>query len=44
MINPSLLFVYRMARDGDEFAARCICCDAIHRNRGTVKWSGQGFR
>lgn len=27
MNNPSLLFVYRMARDNDEVAARCVCCD-----------------
>lgn len=42
MNNPNLLFVYRMARDGDEVAARCVCCDVNSPeswNRQMV-WSG----
>ncbi|HMP79128.1 MAG TPA: hypothetical protein PKD54_06730 [Pirellulaceae bacterium] len=42
MNNPSLLFVYRMAKDGDEVAARCICCDVNSPESWNrqMEWSG----
>lgn len=42
MNNPSLLLVYRIAKDGDEFAARCVCCDVNSPESWNrqMQWSG----
>lgn len=42
MNNPSLLFVYRMAKDDDEVAARCVCCDVNSPESWNrrMKWLG----
>jgi len=46
MNNPSLLLVYRIAKDGDEFAARCVCCDVNSPEswKRQLQWSGTSLK
>jgi|GEM_PF-6641988 len=42
MNKPGTLLVYRVAKDGNHLAARCICCDvkSPHTWRENVRWDG----